>query len=1625
MQVTSAGQFNCSGTSPLICVLPAGRAIGTYTLTYTALVLPSAVGTVTNTVVGTGGDNPTCVTADGCRTTTRVADPAVRYSKTASPSGAVSVGDLITYTLTAEVINSQTIVAVPLTDTMGPGLAFVSVTNPGIFNCGTGNPLTCTLPSGTVPGTYSLTYQARVTPEATGKVRNNVVSTGSNTSCSGICQTENDVRAPRVTYNKRVNGNSPAASVGDTLSYTLRVVVENSRTTAVVTLTDTMGPGLTFSQVTDAGVFTCNAANPLECTLPAGTVPGEYTLTYEASVNPSASGQVRNAVVGTGGDNPLCVGACTTETTVLAPAVNYSKSVNAPATQREVGDILTYTLTARVSNSRTTADLTLTDTLGTGLDFVAVTDAGIFTCNAANPLVCVLPAQTVPGTYRLTYTARVNSEASGDVRNVVVGGGGDNPTCVGSCETITPIQDPEVGYSKTVSGPAQAAVGDVLTYTLNVAVTKSQTTDIVRLTDTLGAGLDFVAVTNAGAFTCNATNPLVCTLPAGTVPGNYALTYTARVNTQATGNLRNAVVGTGGDNPSCSGVCTTDTPLRPSAVVYRKAAVNRPASVKVGDEVQFELRVSVQYSQTSDAVTLIDNPGVGYELVSFDNVGIFNCSGTNPLTCVLPRGTLPGQYDVLYTLRVTPEAVGRVTNAVVGSGGDNPTCTGICTIEIPLSDPSVTYTKSANTAGPVKVGDTITYTLTAEVTNSQLTQVFTLTDTLGTGLDFGAVTSAGAFTCNATNPLVCTLPAGTVPGTYALSYTATVNAQATANVRNAVVGTGENPVCTVNCDVVVPVLDPRIALNKTIDLAANAVARVGDVLTYTVTATVTNSQLTQVFTLTDTLGAGLDFGSVVNAGAFTCNAANPLVCTLPANTPPGQYAVVYTAVVNATAANTVKNAVVGTGGDEIVCEGSCEVITPIVDPTIKLVKTSNPPAGTEVKVGQTIDYTVTATVEGAALSAPLTLIDTPSQGLTITSTPNGCTMNGRELSCVLPAGTTVGSYSFTYQAVVGADADGRVRNQIRGETPAGNKPECVTCEVEHKVEDPLIRLTKVAGVKTVKVGDLVRYTLTIENLSGPNLVNATVIDTPAAGFTYVEGSLVVADADNFGSVTGTGPIRIGGIDVASGERATVSYLMRVGAGVRQGTHINTAIVTDKDGKDISNPATAEVSMDGDPVFDDSLIFGTVFDDRDGDGWQDAASMSGIKVQGGFAPEVYVAGSTTMDRGAGPAPVADASSPMLHGIQIGDLAGRQSEATAPATVVIRQRLTAPTFTDDFVLTNRQGVTVRMDAAGNTSVEKSGDAARGLNGADPQVERRMTRDGDGYVVDYIIRNMGIDERGIPGVRIGTVEGLIIETDQFGRFHLTDIQGGDTGRGRNFIMKVDPASLPHGAEFTTENPLVRRITPGVPVRFDWGVRFPSAVIPGGRQLIELELGQVAFAPGAANVAPEHEGLLDQMAERVREYRGGEIVIVANGESEGLALARAQGVKAALEAKLAPSERTNLTVAVRTEVRAPNLVSLSGERVRLGTVLFDTDKADIRPEHKGLLDTIADQLKGNLHREVTIVGGADVRGASAYNAELGMRRAQAVSRALSERLPANTNVRVTVEDVGLPASSGPAAGR
>ncbi len=77
----------------------------------------------------------------------------------------------------------------------------------------------------------------------------------------------------------------------------------------------------------------------------------------------------------------------------------------------------------------------------------------------------------------------------------------------------------------------------------------------------------------------------------------------------------------------------------------------------------------------------------------------------------------------------------------------------------------------------------------------------------------------------------------------------------------------------------------------------------------------------------------------------------------------------------------------------------------------------------------------------------------------------------------------------------------------------------------------------------------------------------------------------------------------------------------------------------------------------------------------------------------------------------------------------------------------------------------------------------------------------------------------EPGLPGVRLATVNGVLITTDAEGRYHVPCAAIPDAAIGSNFLLKLDPRTLPQGYKVTTENPRDVRVTRGKVTELNFG--------------------------------------------------------------------------------------------------------------------------------------------------------------------------------------------------------------
>jgi uncharacterized repeat protein (TIGR01451 family) len=161
--------------------------------------------------------------------------------------------------------------------------------------------------------------------------------------------------------------------------------------------------------------------------------------------------------------------------------------------------------------------------------------------------------------------------------------------------------------------------------------------------------------------------------------------------------------------------------------------------------------------------------------------------------------------------------------------------------------------------------------------------------------------------------------------------------------------------------------------------------------------------------------------------------------------------------------------------------------------------------------------------------------------------------------------------------------------------------------------------------------------------------------------------------------------------------------------------------------------------------------------------------------------------------------------------------------------------------------------------------------------------------GKVFDDANRN-GIQdegERGLPGVRLATVRGLLATTDAHGRYHITCAVVPREDRGSNFVLKLDDRTLPAGYRMTTRQVQVQRATRGRALRLNFGAAI--------HRVVGLDLVDAVFEPGSDAMReqwkPRIELLLEQLEEAPSILR---LSYVADVEPRKLVERRLDAVKA-----------------------------------------------------------------------------------------------------------------------------------
>ena len=716
--------------------------------------------------------------------------------------------------------------------------------------------------------------------------------------------------------------------------------------------------------------------------------------------------------------------------------------------------------------------------------------------------------------------------------------------------------------------------GASVTLTVSVTNDGSSVATDVRVLDQLPAGLTLILATpSQGSYTQATGIWQVGTLNSGAnatltlnanVTGTMPMTHTAQVsyadladpdsipNNSATGE---------DDQGSVTLIPSGDLQIVKTATLTFVVGVNGSYTLTVNN-------ILGSLTTGTNLYTVTDNMPTGLSIVGTPNGTGWNCSASTAMAvnCTSTTAILAGATSgnpINVTVLPAANAVPSVINTAQVSGGGEPVANSgnnsstITTVVCAANCSDVRVGKS----GPASftVGTNAPYILTANNTLGGLATFgsYTITDNMPTGLAIvgtpaGAGWNCSASTATAVNCISSTViaPGGSNPNAITVNVSVANAAVPSVNNTAAISGGGEPSAATNNnaTSLTTPVIDFDLTVTKTSSLNF----ALGGNGSYTITVNnIGGAPTTAIYTVTDTLPAGLAFVSATGTG-WGCGAALQVVtCTrgvsiaANASAPP----IALTVLVADAAVPNVTNTARVSNPNEAVAHtnnNSTATTTPVIAPDLLVTKTHSG----NFTVGINGIYTIAVSnIGGQNTTKDIIVTDTLPTGLTFVSAVGStwqCSAVLQVITCkrkpAISANKSAPIISLTVAVTAAA-----VPSVINGVTVsgggepsgnAGNNADNVSNDVTSVFFSPSI--AKSFLPTSMVAGTVSRLTLTITNPASNTvaIIGVAVVDPFPLGMSVAAvpdfistcgGSVLPGQnqGDTMILLTGGGPVAIG------------------------------------------------------------------------------------------------------------------------------------------------------------------------------------------------------------------------------------------------------------------------------------------------------------------------------------------------------------------------------------------------------------------------------------------------------------------------------------------------------------------
>jgi uncharacterized repeat protein (TIGR01451 family) len=515
--------------------------------------------------------------------------------------------------------------------------------------------------------------------------------------------------------------------------------------------------------------------------------------------------------------------------------------------------------------------------------------------------------------------------------------------------------------------------------------------------------------------------------------------------------------------------------------------------------------------------------------------------GLPPKVCAIGYHFTAGQtnspFHSIYEGNINGQ-LGNTDNSILEptKGGQNMVCTDVVK---KLSDVALTET---GTPGSVVPGNTITYTVPVGNNGSKAATSTTQTQHLNFTIDDNTTLvsfdKGGWTNCFSTDPHIIRCdytPTLGINDSVLPAFTAIVkvldngetSVTSTAHVDN---GDNSDDADTTNqsAQVRTPVQPQGISIDKT----ATPQVKVGDPITYTMKVTNNGTMTTSgTITVTDTFPAGVTPDPNGASGTnWSCVGVASITCTWNGgDLAPGQSTTLITDTATAldSAVPHVSNTAFAHLGNITVQDTATTIVN--TDVNLTLHKSADPVTGSDVNLGDEIEYTLHYANTGS----------TDAKGVTITDTiPNGTTYTNGTATCSTTCTPSFANNTLTFALDIPAnsagdaffevtvnkdDVDGQIINN-QGHLHFGTTdvPSNITHHRVHVPSGALNLVKSVSYASPASVGSVLTYKLVASATGNMDQTGVVVTDVVPDGTSYVGGSATCSAAScNAGLVGNT------------------------------------------------------------------------------------------------------------------------------------------------------------------------------------------------------------------------------------------------------------------------------------------------------------------------------------------------------------------------------------------------------------------------------------------------------------------------------------------------------------------------